>query len=308
MGKKKKIGLFFGAGAEISYGLPSGGRFALDIFRQNPNKYKEHLRKILKNIDKTTSYATDWLPDSYYNKRIHAFGKNEFQSLIESSIENNKSKIIDFINDFDKNAEEAINTLKISADEIKEKFRTKTNIEFGTRKYSQLIKVNSLIAEQVKLFNSEYYSAILDLIKDDTNNAELKKYASSFLQLLIAAYGNDLIQKLNQELFTEAPDDIDIFDDITGLFKMEYSKAGLNALEILLEEKKNFDLSNIPACSTLFAAVAQKMLENLFSTILDYQSIIDSHFRYLFSPRKEWAKFTKMVIFLYTVRSYIAEK
>ena len=26
-----KIGLFFGAGAELGYGLPSGGKFAIDL-------------------------------------------------------------------------------------------------------------------------------------------------------------------------------------------------------------------------------------------------------------------------------------
>ena len=45
----KKIGLFFGAGAEMEYGLPSGGKFAIDLFRQDPTKYKffnKFLRKI----------------------------------------------------------------------------------------------------------------------------------------------------------------------------------------------------------------------------------------------------------------------
>lgn len=30
-----KVGFLFGAGAEICYGLPTGGKFALDIFRQD---------------------------------------------------------------------------------------------------------------------------------------------------------------------------------------------------------------------------------------------------------------------------------
>ena len=30
-----KYGFLFGAGAEAAYGLPSGGKFALEIFRQN---------------------------------------------------------------------------------------------------------------------------------------------------------------------------------------------------------------------------------------------------------------------------------
>mgnify|MGYP006945808524 CR=1 FL=1 len=31
----QKLGFLFGAGAEICYGLPTGGKFALDIFRQD---------------------------------------------------------------------------------------------------------------------------------------------------------------------------------------------------------------------------------------------------------------------------------
>lgn len=33
MSEKRKIGFLFGAGAEIGYGLPSGGKFVLDIFK-----------------------------------------------------------------------------------------------------------------------------------------------------------------------------------------------------------------------------------------------------------------------------------
>lgn len=40
----KKIGFLFGAGAEISYGMPSGGKFALDIFRHSTQDSKNTLR------------------------------------------------------------------------------------------------------------------------------------------------------------------------------------------------------------------------------------------------------------------------
>lgn len=43
---KKSIGLLFGAGAEIAYGLPSGGKLALDIFR-NDNNGKKEFKNIL---------------------------------------------------------------------------------------------------------------------------------------------------------------------------------------------------------------------------------------------------------------------
>ena len=82
-----KLGLFFGAGAEISYGLPSGGSFAIDLFRQDTTQYKDNLRKELSKINSKSIYAAKWLPDEYVNKPIYAFGKNEFGTIIESSIQ-----------------------------------------------------------------------------------------------------------------------------------------------------------------------------------------------------------------------------
>lgn len=45
-----KVGLFFGAGAEISYGLPSGGKFAIDLFRKNPIPLKQCLMKMERGL------------------------------------------------------------------------------------------------------------------------------------------------------------------------------------------------------------------------------------------------------------------
>ena len=39
-----KYGILFGAGAEIGYGLPSGGKFALDIFRYDVSKSKKNFK------------------------------------------------------------------------------------------------------------------------------------------------------------------------------------------------------------------------------------------------------------------------
>ena len=93
-----KLGFFFGAGAEIGYGLPSGGKFAIDLFRQDVSDHKKLLREQLGKIDSRTNYATSWLPENYATQRIHAFGKNEFTALIESSIEYRKNEIIRRLN------------------------------------------------------------------------------------------------------------------------------------------------------------------------------------------------------------------
>lgn len=304
-----RLGFFFGAGAEVGYGLPTGGQFAIDLFRQDVSQHKQNLRQKLQNsIDRHSVYATSWLPERFETQRIHAFGKNEFSSLIESSIEYRKQEIIRRLNDFDNEADNAINQLAINRERLPRLFAERTGNAYGTRLYSQVVRMNPLLAHQVQLFNSEFYSAMLDVIRIDTNSPDLQRYAASFLQLLVGSHGQDLVQRLNQELFTEAPDDITIFDDISGMFRLEFTRAGLTALELLLEERRTFRCDNNASLNELLSAIAQKILENIFAAVLDYQSLIDSHFRYLYSPKTEWAKFTKMVVFLHTTREYISNQ
>lgn len=304
-----KLGFFFGAGAEIGYGLPSGGKFAIDLFRQNTSPYREEFRKQLKAIDIGSPYAADWLPQGFKSKSIYAFGRNEFTSLMESSIEYQKDEIIRRLNRFDIEFEKAMVELELQRVLVESKFEELTGRQIGDRLYTHEIKLNELLARDVTLFGSSYYSAMLDAIR--TNNAcdDLKRYVIAFLQLLVGAHGQDLIRRLNQELFENAPDDLPIFDDITGMFRIEFSRIGSTALELLLEEKRFFetDPENCTG-SSLLNAIAQKILENIFTTVLDYQKLIDDHFRYLFSPKTEWAKFTKMSIFLKVARQYISEQ
>ena len=299
-----KLGFFFGAGAEIGYGLPSGGKFAIDLFRQDVSSHKKNLREQLASIDPRTNYSTSWLPERYATQRIHAFGKNEFTALIESSIEYRKNEIIRRLNNFDEEFDNALEQLNIEKNSLINKFNGEMETDFGEHLYSTAVRMNPLLANEVRLFGSESYSAILSGISNSENSADLQRYAGAFLQLLVGAHGQDLVQRLNQELFVSAPDDIPIFDDVTGMFKLEFSRAGLTALELLLEKRRTYDIETGTACD-LLSAISQQVLENIFTTVLDYQSLIDSHFRYLFSPKTEWAKFSKMVIFLRATREYI---
>jgi hypothetical protein len=301
-----KIGLFFGAGAEVGYGLPSGGKFAIDLFRQDPGPYKTRLRQQLRQLDAMSPYSTNWLPPNYADSRIHAFGRNEFTALIESSIEYRRDEIIRRLNQFDRECDEAIRQLGIDRGRLDKLFSDTTGVNIGNRLYSQTIRLNPLLAKDVHLFESEFYSAMLDIARSGEASDDLRRYVASFLQLLVGAYGQSLVQRLNQELFESAPDDLPIFDDISGMFRLEFNKVGVTALELLLEEKRTFPISDGATAVSLLSAIAQQALENIFTTVLDYQSLIDGHFRYLFSPKTEWAKFTKMVIFLRCARDYIA--
>lgn len=299
-----KFGFFFGAGAEVGYGLPIGGKFAIDLFRQDVSDHKQALRQQLRDLDPYTPYVTGWLPEKYATQRIHAFGKNEFTNLIESSIEYRKSEIVRRLNDFDAEAERALADLGIEKPTLIEKFNEQMGTAFGEHLFSTAVQMNPLLADEVRLFSSEMYSAILSVLRTREDVADLQRYAGAFLQLLVGAHGQELVQRLNQELFESAPDDIPIFDDVSGMFKVEFSQAGLSALELLMESKRQYDVEN-GSISELLSALSQQLLENIFTTVLDYQSLIDSHFRYLYSPRTEWAKFSKMVIFLWATRKYI---
>lgn len=304
------LGFFFGAGAEVGYGLPSGGQFALELFRRNVSSEKTALRRQLQEeIDRQTPYSTNWLPDEFWKKRIHAFGRNEFAALVESSIEYRRLQMIEFLNAFDAAADAAMTRLGLSRERVNAAYQDQFGRQYGERLYSQVVRINPKLAANVSLFDSEFFSALLDLIATEAPYSnDGQRYAGAFLQLLVGAYGQDLVQRLNQEIFLDAPENIPIFDDVSGMFRLEFNKAGVSALELLVSEQRSFSVDDEAPIGSILCSLSHEILESLFSQVLDYQSLVDSHFRYLFNPRAEWAKFTKMVIFLRSARELIRSR
>lgn len=290
----------------MGYGLPSGGKFAIELLRLDPSEEKQALREQLQNeINRRSAYATRWLPDQFWTKNIHAFGKGEFTSLIESSIENKKDMLIERLSNFDSLVTAQFSSSGLDASAVAAAYRTQFERELGSEVYSQVIRLNQLLGNHGGLFASRYYSAILDVVRATPHASLLKRFAVAFLQLLVGSCGHDLISRLNSEIFTQAPDDLPIFDDVAGLFRVEMSKGGLDAIDLLITERSTVSNSGDMSLPDMLAVLARGALEALFDGILDYQALIDSHFRYLFSPRTEWAKFTKMVIFMRLARRYI---
>ncbi|MGM3190479.1 hypothetical protein ACS25B_05960 [Dickeya dadantii subsp. dieffenbachiae] len=138
--------------------MPSGGKFAIDLFRQDPSQYKTELRQQLRLVDSRSSYANDWLPQGYADKSIYAFGRNEFSSIIESSIEYKREEIIRRLNRFDQECDDAISTLGIDKATLENLFSELTGHVIGERLYTHDIRLNELLARDVRLFESEYYS------------------------------------------------------------------------------------------------------------------------------------------------------
>ena len=304
-----KYGILFGAGAEIGYGLPSGGKFALDIFRYDVSKSKKNFKNMRDKVDDTTSYASEWLPAEFKDKNISSFGKSVFQNIIKDTVEHNRKNIIEKINNFDNLAikeaelmkkEEQINITPIIETLLN---RNIDNIHMG-----QLIKFIDEFKEGNKLFNAKYFSALLLIYKNkvlfqNDQHIEFGKILLSIIQLHIGALGESLSHKINDGLFIKKDDDIDIFDDIGEVIKLNYSSSGVSGMEYLLEQHKVDTSTDAGKCLRF----AQRIIEAIYSVVLDYKSLIDTNWHYLYSPSSDWAKFCKICIFLLNVREYITE-
>lgn len=306
---KKKIGLFFGAGAEIAYGLPSGGRFALDIFSMDSTQDKKEFKEMLGKVDSRSPYATKWLPDNYASRSVSTFGKAQYKQLIISSLENKRQQIIDFLNTFDDQVDSIKNHFTNQGVDIDVKFHDLTSKKVGDVIFAHDVKLNDALDGSITLFGSKYFSAILQVLESNAhdNNAligNLKNIVRSFIELLIGAVGEDFLHRINDSIFEKKPDSIDIFDDFCGYFKFDYKR--ISGLDYILDDRSQKITETMSAMQAV-VEFARRILEEIFIVALDYQSLIDSYYRYLFTPKTDWAKFCKIAIFLMTVRRYITD-
>ena len=301
-----KYGFLFGAGAEYAYNLPSGGRFALDIFRQDTTEAKNDFKEMRKKVDSSSSYAADWLPSDYQEKNISVFGKSVFQSIIKSTVEHRRKQIVEKVNDFNKDAKWAVGKLK--ADEkldVNKAFEDLLGKRVTSVKLSPVIAYNDVFKDGNKLFESNYFSALLLVYKDKIGGSDRKLLGQmilSVMQLQLGALGEKLTRNINDNLFKKKEENIDLFEDFGELIKLNYNVAGVSGLEFLLEPQK-FDTTTSYGVVLRFA---QFLLEEIYSSVLDYKAVIDSYWHYIYNPSSDWAKFCKMSIFLLNVRRYIA--
>ena len=303
-----KYGFLFGAGAEVGYGLPSGGKFALDIFRHDVTESKKAFKEMRDNVDYTTRYASYWLPDGFRDKNISSFGKTVFQNIIKDTVEHNRENIIKRINNFDEVAKNEASAMKrdnIDIDALLEKLigRKLDNVHMG-----QMISFIDEFKQGNDLFNSSYFSALLMVYKDKMimtgeQRVEFGKILLSIIQLLVGALSETLSRRINDSLFSKKDDEIDIFDDTGEIIQLNYSSSGLSGIEYLLDQREA-DISTDAGKCLRFA---QKIIEAIYAVVLDYKTLIDANWHYLYSPSTDWAKFCKICIFLLNVRDYITK-
>lgn len=303
-----KYGFLFGAGAEAGYGLPSGGEFALEIFRRDQSNSKKEFKEMRKKVDPTTTYAYSWLPKDYRDKNISCFGKSVFLNIIKDTVEHNRNSIIEKLNNFDTIAEKVVQAMYNDRIYVNETIEQLLGRTIENTHYGQNFSFIDEFKQGNELFDCSYFSALLLLYKNkkmethDQRN-ELGKILMSIMQLHIGALSENLTRKINDGVFEKKDDEIDLFDDLGEIIQLNYSAAGLQGMEYLLEQRIN----ECETASEICLSFAQRMVREIYSVVLDYKSLIDTNWHYLYSPSSDWAKFCKICIFLLNVREYITE-
>lgn len=309
MTDKIKIGFFFGAGAEMSYGMPSGGQFAINIFKRSVDIYKKRFKQDLLKIDQSCIYARNWLPLDFQKKPIYAFGKSEYGSILQSSIEYKNEQIGKKLTELDEICEKILDKNKIRICDFQTCYKNIFKKEFGETTYANTVILNKKLIANINesIFNSTFYSMLLDYIKIKTNSY-LKIYASAILQLYVCYIGQNIVKDLNQEMFEKNETELSIFDDISNIFSMNFTSLGTSIFNIVID--KQFDELN-SVDENNFEIFLEKLfylvLIDIFSASLDYRKLIDEHFRYLYTPQIDWPKFTRINIFLRIAKDYIEE-
>ncbi|TPA02987.1 hypothetical protein DXE03_25025 [Vibrio parahaemolyticus] len=220
-----KVSVFFGAGAEIGYGLPSGGKFALDIFRMDVTEDKKLLREAREKVNKRSNYAKNWLPQDYEKKPISSFGRTQYESLVKSSLEYKRFDILKYLSEFDSRVSILANNFdKMFNRNIRQAFENVLGISFGSETFSHEIRISGILGDYNQLFSSDFFSSYLkslELSPTDENffiRKRCRDFCRSVLELLIGACGEELVHNLNDGIFEKKPDEIDIFDDLGAIF------------------------------------------------------------------------------------------
>lgn len=304
---KPKLSLFFGAGAELTYGMPNGGEFALNIFRQDQVESKRLFKEEINKINSSSFQASQWLPEDYQNKQISTFSKTQHENLLKSSLEYKKNILLDYLNRFDTKFESLLEKYNVDTQKFDTFVTSNLGIDIDNIYYTHKAKFSSKLTNKFKLFEQKYFSLLLELLKSEIISTEkiqkLKTIAKSFIEFGVGVFGSELIKELNEGLFEKKP------EDISGMFSINTAKIGLDGLSLIL----NTQTKEQEVLKEQFEEIGKDdivdiyllLLESTIKEILDYQDLIDANFRYLYSPKTDWAKFSKISIFLYNVHSYI---
>ncbi len=291
-------GFLFGAGAEVSFGMPLGSSFALNIFREDKESAKE---EVLKQVE---AYPyNDFIPKFKHKPPISVFSRTSYRTILQSCFEQNKDKILKSLNKFDSIVENIIESDKNN------KFNTIFENVSDTDSIVLTDVINSNLLDFKQDFvNSKYLGKFLYLYKlekdkqdrlldKDNGNfiKDLKKILTCIIELYLGTISQNEIDSLNNSI--EINDSFNLFDDFSNLFSFNYDLSGIRSLEYLLGLNITTNDSKELCYEDRIILLLTRILEKLVGDFFDYKLLIDEYWHYLYYPYKEWGKFCKISVF-----------
>ena len=331
---KNKLAILFGAGAEQSFGLPNGGEFAISLFTQKYDSLRSELRQALDTITNKQPRNSNYIEWLNYTSpsinRISTFGKYDFEQVIMSSAEQKKQDIKDFLIKIDENAcslcKKLIGDKSLTKNTIYEDL--KRALHLGNSDENPIVEFSETFSDKKDyesfsgkkdydgFFTSETISLIISTLSQAHSNQitinpsqheTLKECFRVLLFMIVITCGDELLKKLNRGIFTSenetTHDYLALFEE---MFTMKYDRAAGIIYDFIQKQRPEF--KDCPDTVERFINLIHRLTFNLCSTSIDYQMLIDNYFRYIMSPKTDWAKFTKMFLFLRAAYDAITSK
>ena len=296
------LAFFFGAGAEVSYGMPVGGRFALEVLRA-----KNPLDEFKRQRDRVSSSGSapyrKWLPENFATSRVYGLGKGERSRVFDDSLRGGFPNVITSLNNYDATAARFLRGANVTERHAIDVFAILSGgHKLGETPYETVAFNRSIAETPASLFRSKYFSAMALLAKVGSAQSAMTKLARATIQFYLGAHGQSAIQAMTVNPLVNIPDDNPAFAELGQMFDLNPVEAGIAAFEAVMEYE--YDTGSL-SDETLFAHLATYVLERTVEQFLDYRTIIDELLPALYRPKDSWAKFTKIISFLIATRNYV---
>jgi len=302
-----RIAFFFGAGAELAYGLPTGGRFALEVIRRAKDPAEAFKMDRARVAASCTAEYRDWLPADFATRTVSRLGKAEHGRIFEDSLRAGYLRVVNVLDEYDARAIAFLAQHGLDDRAVSTRFTDLSGgTSFGATPYAAVSVSDSLTHEPTRLFRSRYFSAILALAKDGVNSDEMTRLARATIQFYLGAYGQGAMDSMAAEPLKNVPTDNPAFAELGRLFDVNAVDAGAAAFDEVMNYHSTGAVDASPA--GLFRALAIGVLESAVETFLDYRTMLDELLPALYQPKHAWAKFTKVNLFLRATRDYVLEQ
>jgi len=292
----------FGAGAEIALGMPSGGRFALEVIS---DRYDHGIRESLKEaIDaagrrskeeaaRFHDYAKWSGIGSRRTSSVNAPDSRDERAIFASTIENSRDAIWSAIHGCDEVIRQVCNAHKIELP--------------APVDVAQLMDENLLIRHASGIAQLVKSEAIRSLISFASADQQTGKFIwpvlRMYFELAIAIGGKDLAAALNNIQLADPRTTQHIFRNANQLFRVEFGDLGVEAFEVAVSR----EFPNCADCQEPFAVreAALGIITRVIEGVVDYQRLIERFLPSLYKPSVSWAKFTKAAFLLNRMQAAI---